>query len=84
MIRNLPLADSRGKTLAIGECQILINGETRGCRRLEEEQPGLLETVRKGGWRAGAYGEVVRGGTIRLGDSVRWVEESEVSIESNS
>ncbi len=57
--------------LRIGACRILVRGETRPCRRMEEACAGLqaaLETE----WRAGVYGEVLSGGEIAAGDPVAW------------
>ena len=40
---------------------------------MDESHPGLREALDPD-WRAGAYGQVVTGGEIRLGDPVRWVD----------
>jgi MOSC domain-containing protein YiiM len=73
LVAGVDLVESRGKTLQIGEVGIRIYGETRPCRRMEESHPGLQAALDPA-WRAGAYGEVLSDGAIKLGDEVRWVD----------
>jgi len=68
MLRGIPLAESRGKTLRLGNCVVRILGETRPCERMEEAQPGLRKALGTN-WRAGVFGEIVEGGPIRVGDA---------------
>lgn len=75
MLRGIDLYAMRGKLLRIGDCIVRIYNETRPCERMDEAQQGLREAL-KPEWRAGAYGEVVRGGRIEVGDGAGW-EESE-------
>jgi MOSC domain-containing protein YiiM len=76
LVAGLPLRDSRGRLLAVGPCRIRIFGETRACERMERALPGLKDAMNAGGdWRGGAYGEVVAGGEIAVGDPVAWVSE---------
>jgi MOSC domain-containing protein YiiM len=72
-VRGVDLAESRGRTLEVGGCRITIGGETRPCRRMDEAWPGLRAALQPE-WRAGAYGEVVEGGEVAVGDAVRWVD----------
>lgn len=74
MLEGVDLTASRGRVLAIGPCRIRINGETRPCERMDEAQPGLRKALETP-WRGGAYGEVVTGGTIRVGDQAEWESE---------
>jgi len=67
MVRGIPLADSREKLLRLGNCLIRILGETRPCERMEEAQPGLRQALRSN-WRGGVFGEIVEGGTFRIGE----------------
>lgn len=75
MIAGLSLKDSRKKVLKVGDCRILIKGETKPCERMDEAKDGLQDLMRPE-WRGGAYGRILEGGTIKLGDPVSWeVEE---------
>lgn len=67
MLRGIRLRDCRGKVLRIGDVRIWLVGETRPCERMEEALPGLRRAM-GGPWRGGAYGTVVEGGRIRVGD----------------
>jgi MOSC domain-containing protein YiiM len=71
LVAGLDLAGSRGRILGIGECRILVNGETRPCGNIDQVHPGLRQALDPE-WRGGVYGEVVDGGEIAVGDPVRW------------
>ncbi len=71
LVSGVRLADTLGRTLAVGATRIRIHGETKPCSRMGDVAPALLETLRPA-WRGGAFGEVVEGGAIRVGDPVRW------------
>jgi MOSC domain-containing protein YiiM len=67
MLRGIPLADSRGKLLRLGDALVRILGETRPCEQMEEAQDGLRKALSPN-WRAGVFGEIVEGGAIKIGD----------------
>jgi MOSC domain-containing protein YiiM len=71
ILSGVDLENTRGKILKIGACILKINGETRPCELMEEAASGLQEAMRAH-WGGGAYGEVIRGGTIAVGDDVGW------------
>lgn len=71
LVRGIDLQESRGRVLAIGEARIHLLGETRPCPRMDEAHPGLMSALARD-WRGGAFGQVVEGGAIRLGDPVSW------------
>ena len=73
MVSGIRLVDSQDRILRVGSCRIRIHGEARPCGRMEEAVEGLSGAMR-GGWLGGAYGEVVKGGEISVGDSVYWEE----------
>jgi MOSC domain-containing protein YiiM len=75
MISGCALENSRGRLLRIGECRISIYGETKPCERMDEAWPGLRRTMFDH-WGGGAFGEVVVGGEIRVGDVVSWDDAS--------
>ncbi len=74
LVSGIDLVETRGKTLQVGAVEIRIYGETRPCRRMEDSHPGLQAALDPE-WRAGAYGEVLSDGEVKLGDPVRWVRE---------
>jgi MOSC domain-containing protein YiiM len=76
MTRNIALANSRGRVLAIGAGRIRVNGETRPCERMDEALPGLRRAMEPH-WFGGVYGEVLNDAAIAVGDTVWWVEETE-------
>lgn len=76
MVRGIRLEHSRGKILCIGPCRIRIFGETAPCKRMDALLPGLRKAMKEH-WAGGAFGEVLEGGTIAIGDPVRWADEEE-------
>jgi len=76
LIRGVDLAESRGKVLEVGACRIRIDGETKPCELMEESLLGLRKALYER-WGGGAWGAVVRGGKIALGDPACWIDEAE-------
>ena len=76
IVRGADLVQARGRTLQIGTAQVRIVGETKPCERMEEALPGLKVAMYPA-WRGGAYGQVIKGGEIAVGDAVMWVETTE-------
>ena len=71
MTRGVDYKESAGKVVRIGEVRIRLLGETRPCSRMDEARPGLRAALQPD-WRAGAYGEILDDGTLRIGDPVAW------------
>ena len=69
MVSGCDLAMARGKVLRIGQTRITIRGETKPCNLMDETLPGLRATMHDD-WGGGAFGEVVTGGGIAVGDDV--------------
>lgn len=71
LVSGIALADSVRKVVRLGPCRIEIHGETKPCSRMDEAHPGLREALVPE-WRAGAYGVVLTGGQLSVGDDVAW------------
>jgi MOSC domain-containing protein YiiM len=74
LVEGIHLADTHGRTLRIGNCRILINGETKPCERMDEALPGLKDEMDPE-WRGGAFGEVLDDGRVSVGDRVEWTDQ---------
>jgi MOSC domain-containing protein YiiM len=74
MVSGVDLEHSRDRLLRIGDCVLRIGGEVRPCERMDEAFRGLREAMAPR-WGGGAWGEVLRGGTIAVGDPVEWHAE---------
>lgn len=70
-VSGLSLADTRGRILRIGACELRINGETRPCERMDEAQPGLRAALGVS-WRGGVFAEVLNDAEIEVGAPVEW------------
>lgn len=71
LIRGVNLAETNGRVLRVAGCQIQIRGETLPCDLMDAAAQGLKEALTPE-WRAGAYGMVIEGGPVTVGDSVYW------------
>lgn len=69
LVEGLDLADSAGKTLAIGEATFAITGETDPCQRMDEQTQGLTAALAPD-WRGGVTCRVIQAGAVRVGDGV--------------
>ena len=74
MLRGVDLERTNGRLLRIGSSVVRIYGETRPCEQMEEAQAGLRKALEPR-WRGGAFGEIVSGGIIRVGDPAEWVSD---------
>jgi len=72
MLRGIDLERSNGRLLRLGDVTIRIYGETRPCNQMEEAQSGLRAALSPR-WRGGAFGQIITGGTIRVGDAAEWL-----------
>jgi MOSC domain-containing protein YiiM len=69
LIEGIDLQAAVGQRIQIGECRFAIGGETTPCQRMDELQPGLRRTLTPE-MCGGVWGKVLRGGQLRVGDSV--------------
>ena len=74
MVSGLALKDTRGRTLQVGDVRILIHNETKPCELMDAACPGLRDATYPE-WRGGAYGDVIEGGPVAVGDPVAWEPE---------
>ena len=74
LVRNFPLANSRGRVFRVGKCRLRVHGETRPCEQMDEALPGLRAAMRRP-WGGGAFAEILTGGTINVGDEICWEPE---------
>jgi MOSC domain-containing protein YiiM len=75
MVGDFPLAGARGRVMRAGACRIRILGETKPCEQMEAALPGLRKVMYEH-WGGGAFGEVLEGGILRVGDVVSWEEST--------
>jgi hypothetical protein len=71
LVSGIDLARTRGRVLLVGSCRIAIGGELTPCERMDEAAPGLRDALRTD-WRGGVFGQVLDGGPVSVGDTVRW------------
>ncbi|GAA0852525.1 MOSC domain-containing protein [Aliiglaciecola litoralis] len=58
-----------GKTLKIGDLELLITAETEPCHKMDQQCQGLRAALTPD-WRGGVCCKVIAGGEIRLGDAL--------------
>ena len=71
LVRGVDFRETADRVLRIAGCRIRIRGETLPCGRMEDAAPGLKVALAPD-WRGGAYGMVLEGGPLALGDTVAW------------
>lgn len=67
LVEGLQLTGEVGKTIRIGDLELLVTGETDPCSRMEEQAEGLRDALLPD-WRGGVTCRVTRSGAIRVGD----------------
>jgi MOSC domain-containing protein YiiM len=66
-VEGIDLAGALGKRVQVGDVRILLHGESKPCKLMEQQYAGLREAL-KPKCRGGVFGEILEGGTIRIGD----------------
>ena len=75
LVEGVDLGASIGKVLRIGAIEVQIHGETRPCGLMDQQYQGLREALIPH-CRGGVFGEVLLGGTIRVGDRVEVAKDT--------
>jgi MOSC domain-containing protein YiiM len=76
LVSGIDLRASRGRVLRLGGTRIRIGGEVKPCERMEEAVAGLRAAMYPE-WRGGAFGQILDGGIVAVGDSVEWDDTSD-------
>src|SRR2546429_4611594 len=71
---GISLIECLGKQLQIGEAVLLIYEPRTPCAQMDAVAPGLRELMKNS--RQGVLAQVIRSGTVRLGDSIRLLSGS--------
>ena len=61
-----------GRIIRVGEAELQVMIETDPCPRMDAQHPGLT-TALMPDWRAGVCCKVLKGGTVQVGDAVRYL-----------
>jgi len=69
LVEGIPLFESAGKRLRVGEALFEITGETEPCGLMDRQHAGLLAAL-KPEWRGGVCCRVLVDGNISVGDRV--------------
>jgi MOSC domain-containing protein YiiM len=69
LVEGINLEQTTGKRLRIGPVLLEITGETKPCRVMDREYPGLQAAL-KPNWRAGVTCHILEPGEVKVGDSV--------------
>ncbi|GJM25864.1 MAG: hypothetical protein DHS20C16_22790 [Phycisphaerae bacterium] len=64
------LEDLIGSTIRLGNLKVKVNAETKPCGLMDKIHMGLREALVPD-CRGGVYGEIVEGGTIKVGDALK-------------
>lgn len=78
MVSNFPLKETTDQVLKIGPCYFKITMETEPCELMNICVSEGLYPVMSHDWAGGACTKVIKGGEIKVGDSVSWVNEKDV------
>ena len=73
LVSGIDLRASRGRVLRLGGTRVRIAGEVKPCERMEEAVTGLRALMYPE-WRGGAFGQILDGGTVSVGDVAEWEE----------
>jgi MOSC domain-containing protein YiiM len=72
LVDELPLNQSSGSHIILGDAVLEVTGETDPCERMEEAQTGLFNAL-AGRWRGGVTCRVLAGGVVRVDMEVQLI-----------
>lgn len=72
LVSGVSLADSRGRVLRVGAGELLIQGESRPCERMDEAHAGLRAALEPA-WRGGVYAVALNDAELEVGAPVAWL-----------
>ncbi len=75
LVDALPLYQSTGSRIRLGEALLEVTGETDPCERMEEAHPGLFQALAPD-WRGGVTCRVIANGVLHVGMEVALVPSS--------
>ena len=76
LVSGIDLRASRGRVLQLGTARVRVAGEVKPCERMEEAVAGLRALMYPE-WRGGAFGQILDGGIVAVGDAVVWEDTSD-------
>lgn len=82
LVDDLPLHQSIGAHIVLGNAVLEITGETDPCTRMEAVHPGLRDALNRN-WRGGVCCRVLQGGPLILGMPVRLVPGQTAPFSNN-
>ncbi len=69
LVSGVNLRETRDWIVKVGGVEMLVSGETKPCKLMDDIRPGLQEALRPD-WGGGAYAQVLTDGEIRVGDEI--------------
>ena len=76
LVEGVPLAGAVGAQLRVGDLVLEVTEECDPCLVMDRAAPGLRAALAPD-WAGGVCCRVLRGGTIAVGDEVRWSDAVE-------
>ena len=76
LVDDLPLYQSKGNLILLGEALLEITGETDPCARMEKVHQGLFDALAKN-WRGGVTCRVLKAGQLATGMDIEMHKKSE-------
>ena len=78
LLSGIKLANTGERVLEVGNTRLRVRGETHPCDQMEQVVPGLRTAMARG-WGGGVFAEVLIDGSISVGDTACWSDESNKS-----